>query len=210
MKTDRIDVDRTLLAFGAAGPLLFAISLVVLGAAVPGYDHASNAISELGAKGSPVAAVMNSVFFMLGLSIAGFGAGLFRNVAKNHADKAGAVALVLSGAFTFLLGVFPCDVGCVNTTNTGLTHNAINMMPVIFGIIAMFLFYAGIKGSEIGKYSLYLLLSALLSVIFGYLYLTNSGALAGLLQRLAVFMPLAAMAAGSLILLKEHGKIIKR
>ncbi|HLG30358.1 MAG TPA: hypothetical protein VI387_09130, partial [Candidatus Brocadiales bacterium] len=63
---------------------------------------------------------------------------------------------------------------------------------------------------ELGKYRFYLLLSALLSVIFGYLYLTNSGALAGLLQRLAVFVPLAAMVAGSLILLKEHGKIIKR
>jgi len=166
------------------------------------FVRGSSIISKLGAAGSPVAAVMNSVFFMLGISMAGFALGLYRSVSRNAAGRAGAAALFLGGIFMFLTGVFPCDPDCINVSYSGTMHDAVSILPVLFGILSMVLFGIGVEGSPLGKYRTHLFAAASLSVIIGYFYMAVDGPLPGLIQRGAVAVPLGTVVIGSLVVMK--------
>lgn len=66
---------RVLALGGLAGPVLFSTVVIVCGTLRPGYDHATQFMSELGETGGSHASLMNFVGFIpSGLLLAAFGA----------------------------------------------------------------------------------------------------------------------------------------
>lgn len=89
------------------------VPTLVIGALTPGYRHASQFISELGATGAPHARAMN----VLGFLPAGLAALLFVVAAWKVFPRSRAWALGLVGLVAYALGYlvavwFPCDLGC--------------------------------------------------------------------------------------------------
>ena len=56
---------RSLLLAGIVGPLLFAITVVIVGSLRPDYSHVNQFISELGEAGGQFAWAMNYLGFMV-------------------------------------------------------------------------------------------------------------------------------------------------
>lgn len=98
---------------GVLGALWVVALTLIGGAAFPGYDHASQYISELGAAGAPFGqAVSWGGFLPAGLLLCAFAVLAWRAAPKSIWSTAGFV-----GLFLFALGYagsafFPCDYGC--------------------------------------------------------------------------------------------------
>lgn len=79
----------------------------------PGYSHATDVISELGATGTPYAALMNYVGFVpAGLMIAAFGVALSRAVSRQRFSSIAAGLVTIFGWGMAASGIFSCDAGC--------------------------------------------------------------------------------------------------
>jgi hypothetical membrane protein len=128
---------RLLLLGGVAGPVLFALTVVVAAAMRPDYSHVHQFISELGATGSTNAAIMNYAGFVpAGLCVAGFGIALSRTLPLERLVLVCVALVVLFGAGIAISGFVSCDVGCPQ--NSGSLENAIHnrIAPaVFFGLI---------------------------------------------------------------------------
>jgi flagellin-like protein len=130
-------VTRLLVPSGIIGSLIFVAMVIVLGALTPGYSHASQAISELGAVGAPYAASQAINFAFLGMSLLLFAVGLHYAIGGGTGSKVG---IFLLGGFAvssaFGSAVFPCDVGCEFVTVSGTLHN-------VLGLLGFLMFAAG-------------------------------------------------------------------
>lgn len=116
---------RALLLGGIAGPILFALVVVTAAALRPDYSHTHQFISELGAIGSPNAAVMNYLGFVpAGLLVAGFGFALSRVLPREPLVFVGSALVMLFGAGIATSGVVSCDFGCPQ--NGGSVQNTIH------------------------------------------------------------------------------------
>ena len=113
-----------LLSFGGViGPIIYVIVLTFLGLVFPGYDHVTQYMSELAAVDAPYMVWMNVFGFMLiGVFVIGFGVALDYGVKKKVWGWIGPFLVVVSGIGFILVGFFPCDPGCVNTSLVGWLH----------------------------------------------------------------------------------------
>jgi len=108
---------------GVIGPIIYVLVLTFLGSLVPGYNHVSQYMSELAAIDVANMVWMNVFGFMLiGVFVIGFGIALDHGVKKNVWGWIGPFLVVVSGIGFVLVGFFPCDPGCVNTSWVGLLH----------------------------------------------------------------------------------------
>ncbi|MDQ2701524.1 MAG: DUF998 domain-containing protein [Pseudomonadota bacterium] len=93
---------------------MFAITLSVVGAAAPGYDHATMPVSFLGMSVMPVAAYWNVAGFILpGLLVAWFALSLLAPLERDGAGTAARIGvwlLAISGLAYAGNGVFPYDL----------------------------------------------------------------------------------------------------
>ena len=127
------DSSQRLLAIcGIVGHILYAIVLIILGFLEPGYNHATQSMSELGAVGARHAIIMNTAGFpLLGILIIAFALGLDRGIRDGKEAKTGPALVTVSGAALVMTGIFRCDPGCVDVTTVGITHS-------VFAVIAAF------------------------------------------------------------------------
>jgi hypothetical membrane protein len=124
---------RRLALGGIVGPALFAVVVVVCGALRPGYEHASQLISELGATGTPHAGLMNLAGFVAsGALIAAFGLSLGAVLPRGRASRAIAVLLGLFGVGLVLAGAFPCAPGCPQDAPT--LHDGVSVAAFVSAI----------------------------------------------------------------------------
>jgi len=124
---------------GVLGPILYTIVLVTVGFLHPGYNHARQLISELGAVGAPNAMIMNLAgFSLLGILTIAFSFGLYLNMKDGISSKIGLAFLVVSGVGQIAVGFFPCDPGCVNVSFTGIMHVVSARILWIGMVIAQF------------------------------------------------------------------------
>ena len=74
--------EKKLLALcGIAGPIIFALVVLILASLTPGYSHVADYMSELGATGAPYALFMNTLgFFLLGIMMIAFALGLHHGI----------------------------------------------------------------------------------------------------------------------------------
>jgi hypothetical membrane protein len=90
---------------GIIGPIWFHVIVYILGAMYPGYDHVTQFMSELGAVGSPVAGVFNSLGIgAYGLLTIAFSYGLYRGI---KGSLFGPALLAISGFSMIMLGIYP-------------------------------------------------------------------------------------------------------
>jgi hypothetical membrane protein len=178
---------------GIAGPVIFAAVTVVVGTLRPGYSHATDVISELGATGTPYAALMNYVGFVpAGLMIAAFGVALSRAVPRGHLSILAAGLVAVFGCGMAASGVFSCDAGCPH--GEGSLENGIHMViaPPIF---ACFIVGVAILGNRfrsmpppLGPLATYSLATSALALSFmiALVLSLESRTLSGIWQRLMI------------------------
>jgi hypothetical membrane protein len=184
---------RMLALGGIAGPVVFSTVTLAVAALRPGYSHATDVISELGATGTPYAALMNYVGFVpAGLMIAVFGIALSRAVAGGHLSILAAGLVTVFGCGMAASGVFSCDAGCPR--GEGSLENGIHMViaPPIF---ACFIAGVAILGNRfrsmpppLGPLATYSLATSALALLFmiALVLSLESRTFSGIWQRLMV------------------------
>lgn len=121
---------------------LWVVGLTIVGGAVtPGYDHTTQFISELGAKGAPHAAEVN----LLGFLPAGIFMTLFAVLAWVALPKSFASAIGFIGIVLFALGYgaaafFSCDAGCSmeNPSREQVLHTTFGLAGYVTAPLALF------------------------------------------------------------------------
>lgn len=125
---------RLLALGGIAGPVLFAIVVLICAGLRPDYSHISQFISELGETGGPNAALMNYAGFMVpGIFIFLSGLGLAGRLPRSALTVVGSLLVALFGAGVFAAGVFSCDPGCFpeNPSRQGFVHNLVSLIAFV-------------------------------------------------------------------------------
>jgi hypothetical membrane protein len=136
---------RVLALGGVAGPVLFSALVIVCGALRPGYDHATQFISELGETGSPHASLMNFAGFVpSGLLLAAFGASLAWRLPRTGLSLVGAVLVAGFGLGIAGAGVYSCDPGC---PRQGMSAEA-----TLHHVVSVLAFLAGVLGLAVWAY----------------------------------------------------------
>jgi len=181
---------RTLALGGVAGPAVFAVVVFVSAALRPEYSHVKNFISELGARGTPYAALLNYAGFVpAGLMLAALGVALAGVLPRDRLTIVAAALVTLFGCGVATSGVIWCDPGCPQTGGSleNLVHNTIAPISFLSLIVG-----AGILGIGFRRFPAWRPLSvySLLTSAFGLLLLValanslEARMLTGLWQRL--------------------------
>lgn len=106
-------LDRLLLASGLLIPAWLLAGVALTAQAYPGYDHLQQAMSQLGAVGSPThnwSPLVNN--FPLAALFALFAWGLARRWRGSKLALLSAALVLLHGIGSLGTGWFPCDQGC--------------------------------------------------------------------------------------------------
>ena len=121
---DCSNLDRRIGLVATIVPAWFAAIYFALSSIRPEYRHLTKAISELGSVDAPRAWIWNVLGYILpGLAIALLGMGLRNRFAQELGARVPAWALVASGLFMALSGVFPGDFE--NRSSTTMILHAI-------------------------------------------------------------------------------------
>jgi hypothetical membrane protein len=135
-------MDRRLYSYvGMAAPIVFTVSVMVLGAVTPGYSHVYHTISELGEVGAPYAGTASTVFIVCGLMIALFGYGLQQGIPRPDARVLSGLCVMVYGLFDFVgSGVFPVDAGGAADTVTASYHVTLTVLGELAALATPFMF----------------------------------------------------------------------
>ena len=161
--------QRVLLLCGLMSSLLY-VGTDALGAIrYPCYSYTSQAISELGAIGSPVASLLMPLFLTYDVLLIAFGVGVLREaVDRNRALRvAGALLTAIGVIGLFWLPFFPMHARGAGTTLTDTMHIVLSAVTVLLILLAIG-FGARAFGKGFRRYS-----------IATILILVAAGALAG-------------------------------
>jgi hypothetical protein len=171
--------------FALVAAMAIVLATLVAGALHPGYDHAAQFISELGANGAPAQSLMRYGGFLP----AGVALCLFAIAARAGLPRSALVTLALAGVFVFAVGylaatAFPCDAGCrpEDPTPAQLLHNAFGLAGYVLAPLFLAALGAGLRRWHRGL-SAFAFVAAACSLV-GLLGLSPSSAFAGLGQRL--------------------------
>jgi uncharacterized membrane protein YhaH (DUF805 family) len=128
-------------AVGLLGAAWIVGSTIIGGAMYPGYDHAAQYISELGASGAPHAALVNYLGFLpSGVLLASFAVLSWRALPRSTAATLGMVGLVLYSVGYLGAVAFPCDFGCRpdEPSASQALHNLFGLAGYLFAPATLF------------------------------------------------------------------------
>jgi len=199
--------NRLLLLTGLSGPLVFAISVLIVASQRPDYNHVDQFMSELGETGGHFAWVMNFFGFMLSAGLILIFVLAFRTLLPRTAlNLVGTSLLVVFAVSMFFAGVFSCDVGC-----PPYERSVDQKLHDLFSILAFPAFTAGVFtwGLSLSRivgwrrFGIYSLVTAGLSLILLVVMVQSEASRegTGLYQRLylgVLFLWLMAMSARQL------------
>jgi len=150
-------------------------------------------MSELGAAGTPNAMIMNILGFpLLGLLIIAFALGLHRGIKAGRWSKVGSALLAIVGIGYVAFGLFPCDLGCVTTSLTGLIHGLVSRLVTCGLFLAPLAIAQSFKSDHRWeRYRMYTLATGLVTAILMLIpfFIVVEGWY-GAFQRILVGMPL--------------------
>ena len=181
---------RILALGGIAGPVLFAVVVLVCAALRPGYSHLQQFISELGVAGTQYAALMNYAGFVpAGLLLAVFGIALVFALPGNRLIRLAAVLVTTFGLGIAASGMISCDLGCPQGEGSleNVVHNTI--APVSFLCLIAAMAMLGVRFPSIHAWRHLSFFSLLASAVALFLLVVlasslDSRVLTGLWQRL--------------------------
>ena len=192
----RRSVQRLLAICGILGPISFTIVLTSLGFFQPRYNHVTQYMSELGAVNAPYAIIMNTAgFSLLGFCIIAFAFGMnssMNDVRNSIIGKFGPMLIAVSGLAFVMIGVFPCDPGCVTVSTVGVIHgNVAFVARFALTIAPLFIFQRLMKDSRWHNYHIYSIVIVVVSLVFAAVYNFNVFEnLTGAFQRITFGVPL--------------------
>lgn len=127
---------RWLALGGIAGPVLMTTVVILCAALRPDYSHLQQFISELGARGTPNAALMNAAGFVAtGASLALFAFSLGSLLPPRRSSRASAALLFVFATGTVVSGLVPCEPGCPQDAMT--LHDAVAVVAFLSAIAAV-------------------------------------------------------------------------
>jgi hypothetical membrane protein len=122
---------------GIAAPVIFTLTVGILGFIQPGYSHLSQLMSELGETGAPYAIIMNVLGFgLFGILIVGFAPGLYFALRQRRTAFAGSAFILAAGVAFIAMAFLPCDTACVPVTTAGRMHLVLGLVAVIAAVMA--------------------------------------------------------------------------
>jgi hypothetical membrane protein len=197
--------DRRLGLLGVIAPLLFTVSMAVLGAIRPGYSHVTRATSELGALGTPAMLAWNILGFGLPgllLTIFGWQLGLHGR-APSFIDRATALLLASLGASLLLSGLLPADLANLRSLPSQL-HIAASLIGLLW-IPGVFIWAV----RQFGRWRSASMISALAGLLFIAAMVLDDLVQGGLAQRIRFGIVLGwALWIGLLLLGRARGRSV--
>ena len=131
------------LAFACAvlGLSILLVAAVAGGLATPGYDHARQYISELGASGAATGAAVSAAFIVSGGLQAAFWLLCIRLLPGSRLVAAGFLLSALNGLGLLAGGVFPCDAGCSlsDPSLSAVLHDVLGGLGYLCGVAGILL-----------------------------------------------------------------------
>lgn len=173
---------------GIIAPVSYTIVVIVLGFLWSGYNHVTQAISELGGPGAPNAIIMNAAGFALtGILIIAFALGLHLGINEESGSKTGPALLAVYGLGMLAVGFFPWDQ--TNPASfTTIMHSVLGWTHWIAITLALLVIARRFKNSTQWKsYRVYSLSTGLVTavLILIYAFIGVEGYM-GVLQRIIV------------------------
>ncbi len=131
------------LAFASAllGLALLLVATIAGGLVTPGYDHARQYISELGATGAATGPAVSAAFVVSGALQAVFWLLCLRLLPGSRLAAAGFVLSALNGLGLLAGGVFPCDAGCSlsDPSLSAVLHDVLGGLGYLCGVAGILL-----------------------------------------------------------------------
>ena len=137
---------------GIAAAVNFAAMLILFSAITPGYNHLTQAVSELGMSNAPQALLWNLLGFgLVGALILVFAWGLYFELKTTRAGILIAVLTGASGLGYIGLGIFPAAIGFQPSTSTTL-HTIMVMISFFSFIVAALVFAVNLGHDSFWKH----------------------------------------------------------
>ena len=125
------NLNRRYYFSGVLAPIWLLLGVAITGSLYPEYSHYNQAMSELGADGSPthtLSPIINN--YPLGVLFILFGLGLIKTFSTSKLARFSGALVVIHGLSSFAAGFFSCDVGC-NLESPSSTQNIHNISGLI-------------------------------------------------------------------------------
>ena len=202
------NIDRVLLGLGLLIPFWLFFGVLLTALAYPGYSHLDQAMSQLGAQGSPTkgfSAWVNNlplgVFFVL------LAVGVMRQVRASRLALFSAGLILVHGLASFATGYFACDQGCApaQPSFSQQMHNLAGLVMFLSLTLASLL-WGGMSKRLLGSrgFGLFSIACTLLAVVTVVLMAqaAEAGYWFGLYQRINYGISVFWVAGLALILLR--------
>lgn len=198
-------LNKYLIAAGVIGPILFFFIVYFLTPFFyPGYDIATQTISELGNADSPIKTFHNVFGFgLMGVFFMIFSFGIFRLKEINKLGKLAAVFFFITGAMMYLTGIFYGDVAGNSYSLRSNIHNIVaNYQFPVFAVGLVLFAFSAASNRDLRWLTPVILFFGVITLILAYfLFLViPPPSNIGILQRFAIGIPylLLAIIAGTL------------
>lgn len=138
---------------GTISLLILAVVSIAAPFGYPGYNPASQYVSELGAVGTATGSYVSMGFIMSGLLLAAFWLLCAAVFPRRPLAVVGFILCALNGAGLFFGGVFPCDFECAveGASATGLLHEMLGGLGYLLGVAGLFVLAAASRGWPAGR-----------------------------------------------------------
>lgn len=194
---------RTLAALcGLAAAALALLVPLLGGAAEPGYSHAAQYISELGAAGATHAGIVSLLGFApIGALVLGFLCLVSPSLPRGPATRVGLVCFSTVGVAYLVASVFPCDAGCPPSGSAAqMLHSLAGILEYVGAVAAMRFLALAFRGDPTWRplAPLCLVVALVVGLAFVAMLAQELAAYRGLSQRLAeaaIFLWIAGVSA---------------
>lgn len=163
MKAERF--TSTLLACGLLSSLLYLATDIFGALHYPGYNYASQAISEMSAIGAPTAELLAPFYTLYSILFASFGAGVWLAAGRGRAFRVSAAFIIAVAALGIGWAIFPMNARGAERTLTDTMH-------LVMGAASTVLLIGAIVSGAIGlgrRFRSYSTMTVLVMLGFGYL-----------------------------------------
>ncbi|MEJ7806440.1 MAG: DUF998 domain-containing protein [Telluria sp.] len=133
-------LNKLVFATAILGALTIVLLTLIGGAMFPGYRHAAQFISELGAHGAPHATVVNYAGFLpAGILICSFAVLAWKALPRSVGTTCGMVGIALFGFGYIVATFYPCEAGCrpAQVTANQVVHNVLGLAGYVTAPLAL-------------------------------------------------------------------------